>query len=659
MKYGDNFVVDSTKGKIAGFTITTVDEPTLHAYANTLYTQVIDSNSNIYEAGIRGSSTTNDPSNAAFYVRKKTSSMTKWSEAEYSFVVKKNGNTLCTNLTIGDSLNMLAQSDYGDESKKIKAISTNAYSTQFGYISGNNSSYMAAWKDGSNQGILSFHIDGSQALNMQRLGSGINSYFAFYPCNCTADLGTKSDTFSTLYVDAIYLTGDKKTYTSLKGINSGDDGDTTNTKLYKNTIRIGSSGHGDKPPGGGTDYEVYSPTEWNVQSSSNNPIGYLPITCSSIGAVPTTTVDASRNVSSSISNTLHMANGSGWDLVSTNSKEVTGIYCNSSNQVMMGDTGYKTVLRGSSIMFKGVSDVSSNSSYTNFLVMDTNGNLGWKTSTGGSVSLKIDGTTRSSSLTDYDLATRDWVKGAFGNTLSISNNTLTLKNYNGSALSSVTLPTNSGGGNSFSKSSIDTLYSQSSSGYYVSIRDEGTAKTLAPSNDEKTRLGCAGYKWKSIHCYTASIDTSDEHLKTNLKSISNIEAIDNIYMDLNPIVYQFKNFDSEDDHDRYHFGFGARETEKIFSMHNLDATNYGVLCKDTLDRPNKAGDLIEYAFRYGEFVALNTHMTQKAHHRIDSLEEQNTSLKSENQSLKNEILMLQGQLSLITQRLQKMEEKLC
>ena len=51
-------------------------------------------------------------------------------------------------------------------------------------------------------------------------------------------------------------------------------------------------------------------------------------------------------------------------------------------------------------------------------------------------------------------------------------------------------------------------------------------------------------------------------------------------------------------------------------------------------------------------LLLSTHMTQKAHHRIDSLE-------SENQSLKNEILMLQGQLSLITQRLQKMEEKLC
>ena len=130
-------------------------------------------------------------------------------------------------------------------------------------------------------------------------------------------------------------------------------------------------------------------------------------------------------------------------------------------------------------------------------------------------------------------------------------------------------------------------------------------------------------------------------------------------MHLNPIVYQFKNFDSEDDHDRCHFGFGARETEKIFNDYNINASDYGILCKGQLDKPNKAGDMVEYAFRYGEFVSLNTFMTQKAHHRIDSLEEQNTSLKSENQSLRNEILMLQGQLSLINQRLQKLEENAC
>ena len=87
---------------------------------------------------------------------------------------------------------------------------------------------------------------------------------------------------------------------------------------------------------------------------------------------------------------------------------------------------------------------------------------------GGSISLKIDGVTRSSGFTNYNLATQDWVagkgyltqhqslsgyattswvKGAFGDTLSISGSTLYLKNYNGSQLSSVTLPTSSGGGN--------------------------------------------------------------------------------------------------------------------------------------------------------------------------------------------------------------------
>lgn len=293
---------------------------------------------------------------------------------------------------------------------------------------------------------------------------------------------------------------------------------------------------------------------------------------------------------------------------------------------------------------------------------------GNKISTGGSISLKIDGTTYSSGFTNYNLATQNWVtgkgyltqhqslsgyatqswvKGAFGDTLSIYENTLYLKNYNGSQLSSVQLPTSSGGGNNFSKSSIDTLYNQSSSSYSVSVRDNGTAKIFAPNSDSATRLGYTGYKWKTIHCQSSTIDTSDEHLKTNLHSIGSINYIEDVYMHLNPIVYQFKNFDSEDDHDRCHFGFGARETEKIFNDYNINASDYGILCKGQLDKPNKAGDMVEYAFRYGEFVSLNTYMTQKAHHRIDSLEEQN-------QKLKNTILLLQGEIAIIKQKLEEL-----
>lgn len=199
--------------------------------------------------------------------------------------------------------------------------------------------------------------------------------------------------------------------------------------------------------------------------------------------------------------------------------------------------------------------------------------------------------------------------------------------------------------------SVHKIY-HSDTSYYAEVRSNGNSRYFGCNYDQSLNLGDTSCKWKNIWGKNGNITGSDEELKTQMSKINDIPNIESIYMKLNPIKYKYKNFDSEEDHDRFHFGFGARETEKIFNDNNLDTSDYGLICKDILLKPNKAGNIVEYALRYGEFIALNTHMTQKAHHRIDSLE-------SENQSLKNEILILQGQLSLITQRLQKMEEKLC
>lgn len=199
--------------------------------------------------------------------------------------------------------------------------------------------------------------------------------------------------------------------------------------------------------------------------------------------------------------------------------------------------------------------------------------------------------------------------------------------------------------------SVHKIY-HSDTSYYAEVTSNGNSRYFGPYATEGLNLGDTSCKWKNIWGKNGNITGSDEELKTQMSKINDIPNIESIYMKLNPIKYKYKNFDPEEDHDRFHFGFGARETEKIFNDYNLDTSDYGLICKDILLKPNKAGNIVEYALRYGEFISLNTHMTQKAHHRIDSLE-------SENQSLKNEILILQGQLSLITQRLQKMEEKLC
>lgn len=200
--------------------------------------------------------------------------------------------------------------------------------------------------------------------------------------------------------------------------------------------------------------------------------------------------------------------------------------------------------------------------------------------------------------------------------------------------------------------SVTKIYHNSEKNRYAEVTSNGSARYFGPYEMESLNLGNASYKWKNIY-YTGALNGgSDEYIKDDIKSINTISSIDKFYMSLNPIQYKFKQRPNDDEIPKIHFGFGARETERHLKENNFESENYSMVTKAILDKPNFVGRTDEYSMNYLEFISLNTHMTQKAHHRIDSLE-------SENQSLKNEILILQGQLSLITQRLQKMEEKLC
>lgn len=166
--------------------------------------------------------------------------------------------------------------------------------------------------------------------------------------------------------------------------------------------------------------------------------------------------------------------------------------------------------------------------------------------------------------------------------------------------------------------------------------------TTAPRSFSPLRstfhLGHAGnYRWEDVYAKNTTIQTSDEHLKDNIKYLDEQPDLEILYMNLKPISYKLKNFDTEDHHDRIQIGFGARETETIMNNLGFDINDYSFLCKDKLDKPNKAGDLEEYSFRYGHIISLNTHMTQKAHHRIDDLEKSLTTALSTIETLKQEI----------------------
>ena len=484
-------------------------------------------------------------------------------------------------------------------------------------------------------------------------------------------IGATANPYACIYVDAIYLTGDKKTYTSLANLGEGGttnyNGLTNKPKINNVELASGnntlsnlgiaarSHSHSNSDINWSTTlgYKGFGHNHTMIYDGNGKKAIAIAGSGSNTGLIP---YDVSYNNADNIS------------LTRGGTMYLGAAYYSNKLTAYPFECGYFKNIK----VYKGSGDASdidnyitpsgSDSSITGGLTIKLNGTpkiSSWKGASDVSVNI---------TASSIGAATTSWVERGFGSKIDVSNGYLYLYNNNGSQLSSVQLPTSSGGGTTYSAGSgiyisgdtisvdyndlyVRKIYHSSDTSYYAEVTSSA-ARYFGCNYDQSLNLGDANCKWKNIWGKNGNITGSDEELKTQMSKINDIPNIESIYMKLNPIKYKYKNFDSEEDHDRFHFGFGARETEKIFNDNNLDTSDYGLICKDILLKPNKAGNIVEYALRYGEFIALNTHMTQKAHHRIDSLE-------SENQSLKNEILILQGQLSLIIQRLQKMEEKLC
>lgn len=648
--YGE---IVASSGKIGGFNIATTADVS-HYYTNTLY-RITTDGTYYYQAGISSDGTS--PTNATFYVRKSNYS-NNWKNSLVPFFVRNNGSLYAQDATIGTTLNICT-----DSSKYSSRIPILAYDRK-----GDTSNYQLTLGLLNSSSRISFD---TQSVNFESFyGYEMMSVVSYDGTSAwlwkgdrckTLDIGTSGRSFDNGYFKKLYLNGtDIETL-----IKTGS----TPTGLKKNKIRIGSSDSG-QGMGGGNEYVVYSDSTWSDT---------LPITCYTIGAAA-----SSHNHDSIYAKISHSHSSSDINWSTTLGYKGFGhchtVLINSdknmcvaiSNDSVPAFTPYNvtsyTNIDNYMVSAGGTCNLGSTSAPWNAVYAknyyDEYGN---KISTGGgSISLKIDGATRSSGFTNYNLATQDWVtgkgyltqhqslsgyattswvKGAFGDTLSISGSTLYLKNYNGSQLSSVTLPTSSGGGN---YAPLNHTHDHLTGSFDVTVG----SSTMYPDGDGSYSCGSSGHRWKYVYASNGINTGSDEYIKENIKSITNFPSIDKFYMSLNPIRYKFKQRPGDKEASKIHFGFGARETERHLNENNFNSEEYSLVTKAILDKPNFVGRTDEYSMNYLEFISLNTHMTQKAHHRIDSL-------KSENQSLKNEILMLQGQLSLITQRLQKMEEKLC
>ena len=638
--YGTIF---ANQGTIGGFNITTTADK-YHYYTNTLY-RITTDGTYYYQAGISSDGTS--PTNATFYVRKSNYS-NNWDKSTVPFFVRNNGSLYARDATIGKALYICEDSAKYNSRNKIIAYDNGQLTFGvFGTTQRISFDYQA------------INFESKTGIEMASIVSYDNGYNAWlYKGNScqTFNIGTDGRPLDNGYFKKLYLGGtDIETL-----IKTGS----TPTGLKKNKIRIGSSGSG-QGMGGGNEYIVYSDSTWSDT---------LPITCYTIGAAA-----SSHNHDSIYAKISHSHSSSDINWSTTLGYKGFGhchtVLINSdknmcvaiSNDSVPAFTPYNvtsyTNIDNYMVGAGGICNLGSTSAPWNAVYAknyyDEYGN---KISTsGGSISLKIDGVTRSSGFTNYNLATQDWVtgkgyltqhqslsgyattswvKGAFGDTLSISGSTLYLKNYNGSQLSSVTLPTSSGGGN---YAPLNHTHDHLTGSFDVTVG----SSTMYPDGDGSYSCGSSGHRWKYVYASNGINTGSDEYIKENIKSITNFPSIDKFYMSLNPIRYKFKQRPGDKEASKIHFGFGARETERHLNENNFNSEEYSLVTKAILDKPNFVGRTDEYSMNYLEFISLNTHMTQKAHRRIDSLTQ-------ENQKLKNTILSLQGEIAIIKQKLEEL-----
>lgn len=106
------------------------------------------------------------------------------------------------------------------------------------------------------------------------------------------------------------------------------------------------------------------------------------------------------------------------------------------------------------------------------------------------------------------------------------------------------------------------------------------ASSFSPNTDNALSLGTASNRASTIYAGTGSIATSDERAKTNIVGVN--ESLMRAWGKVNFKVFQFKDAVEKKGIDaRIHVGVIAQEVKAAFESEGLDASRYGLFCRDT------------------------------------------------------------------------------
>jgi hypothetical protein len=125
------------------------------------------------------------------------------------------------------------------------------------------------------------------------------------------------------------------------------------------------------------------------------------------------------------------------------------------------------------------------------------------------------------------------------------------------------------------------------------------AAGFAPAVDNAYVLGSPSFRWTTVYATTGTINTSDARQKQQDRPLSEAERA--VAVRVKGLIKTFKfneAVEKKGDAARIHIGVYAQELADAFAAEGLDATNYGMFCRDELE-----GTEI-YGVRYEELLAF-------------------------------------------------------
>ena len=179
---------------------------------------------------------------------------------------------------------------------------------------------------------------------------------------------------------------------------------------------------------------------------------------------------------------------------------------------------------------------------------------------------------------------------------------------------------------------------------YRGTSTDAKGRIYIDSNDYMQFGNSGRYQFGAqIYSTTSTIGVSDRNKKKDFTSID--ERYENLFFDLKPQVYKFKDGTS----DRFHTGFISQDVEESMFNNGLDSKDFAGYCKEIQRRTivdteeefveeevydENGNPVYDYFLRYEEFIALNTYMLQKAYTQMAKMQDEINNLKAELQALK-------------------------